>query len=147
MGLLAMCDMAVAADHAKFGLPEVRVGVFPMIVTSVLQPLIPPRKLSEMSLTGELITAAEALDMNLVNYTAPMEQLDEKVNWLLGRVVDKSPTGIRRGKYAQHRAAGMTFDEALAYLESQIAIMALTEDAAEGRRAFNEKRSPVWTGR
>lgn len=147
MGLLAMSDMAVAADHAKFGLPEVRVGVGPMIVTSVLQPLIPPRKLSEMSLTGELITASEALEMNLVNYTAPTEQLDEKVNWLLGRIVDKSPTGIRRTKYAQHRAAGMSFDEALAYLESQIAIMALTEDAAEGRRAFQEKRPPAWTGR
>jgi enoyl-CoA hydratase/carnithine racemase len=147
MGLLAMSDLAVAADHAKFGLPEVRVGVGPMIVSSVLQPLIPPRKMSEMSLTGEMITSAEALEMNLINYTVPGEQLDEKVDWLLGRIVDKSPTGIRRTKYAQHRAAAMSFDEALAYLESQIAIMALTEDAAEGRRAFNEKRPPVWTGR
>jgi methylglutaconyl-CoA hydratase len=147
MGLLAMSDMAVAADHAKFGVPEVKVGVFPMIVTSVLQSLIPPRKLSEMALTGELISAAEALELNLVNYIVPTAQLDEKVNWLLGRIVDKSPTGIRRGKFAMHRSAGMSFDDRLAYLESMIVSMAMTQDAAEGRKAFQEKRPPVWTGR
>lgn len=147
MGLLAMADMAIAADHAKFGVPEVKVGVFPMLVTSVMQKLIPPRQYAEMALTGELIMAADALRMGLLNYVVPSAELDDKVNWLLGRIVDKSPTGIRRGKYAMQRAASMNFEEALAYLESQIAIMASTEDAAEGRKAFIEKRPPVWTGR
>jgi enoyl-CoA hydratase/carnithine racemase len=66
MGLLAMCDMAVAADDAIFGLPEVKVGVFPAQVLSVLQSLIPRRRLAELCLTGETITAAEALAMGLV---------------------------------------------------------------------------------
>ncbi|MCB1465127.1 MAG: enoyl-CoA hydratase/isomerase family protein [Nitratireductor sp.] len=147
MGLLAMADMAVAADHAKFGLPEVKVGVFPMLVTSVLKDLIPPRQLSELALTGEFIMAKDALGIGLLNYVVLAAELDEKVTWLVNRLVDKSPTGIRRGKYAMQRASSMSFEEALAYLESQIAIMALTEDAAEGRKAFIEKRPPVWTGR
>ncbi|HEX9718765.1 MAG TPA: enoyl-CoA hydratase-related protein, partial [Ramlibacter sp.] len=67
MGLLAMCDMAVAAGHAVFGLPEVKVGVFPAQVLSVLQHLIPRRKLAELCLTGEPLTAAQALEYGLVN--------------------------------------------------------------------------------
>ncbi|MGV6876228.1 enoyl-CoA hydratase-related protein [Pseudochelatococcus sp. B33] len=147
MGLVGMADMAVAAEHAKFGLPEVKVGVFPMLVTSVLQSLVTPRQLSELALTGEMISASGALDIGLLNYVVPGAELDAKVDWLLGRLVDKSPTGIRRGKFAMQRASSMSFEGALAYLESQIAIMALTEDAAEGRRAFQEKRAPIWTGR
>jgi enoyl-CoA hydratase/carnithine racemase len=68
MGLMSMCDMAVAASHAVFGLPEVKVGVFPAQVLSVLQHLIPKRKLAEMCITGEPITSAQALEYSLVNY-------------------------------------------------------------------------------
>jgi enoyl-CoA hydratase/carnithine racemase len=66
---------------------------------------------------------------------------------LLGRIVDKSPTGIRRGKYAMRAIESMSFDQAIAYTESQIALLAMTEDAKEGLASFNEKRKPVWTGR
>jgi len=72
---------------------------------------------------------------------------DAKVDWLIGRLVDKSPTAIRRGKYAMRAIASMSFDESIAYTESQIAILAMTEDAKEGLKAFGEKRKPVWTGR
>lgn len=147
MGLLAMCDMAIAADHARFGLPEVRVGVFPMQVMSVLQHMIPQRKLYELALTGEPVTAAEAKEMGLLNYVVPGAELDAKVEWLLARLLDKSPTAIRRGKHAMLHIESMTFDQSIAFLEAQIRIMATTEDAIEGRRAFNEKRPPVWTGR
>ena len=81
MGLMSMCDMAVAASHAVFGLPEVKVGVFPAQVLSVLQHLIPRRKLAEMCLTGEPITAAQALEYDLVNYVD--EDVDVKLQWLL----------------------------------------------------------------
>jgi len=64
MGLMAMCDMVVAADHALFGLPEVKIGVFPMVVTSVLRALMPERAFAELALTGEPITAAEAHRLN-----------------------------------------------------------------------------------
>lgn len=147
MGLLAVCDMAVASSIAKFGLPEVKVGVFPMQVAALLQTMIPPRKFSEMSITGELISAQDALECGLVNYVAEPEALDEKVDWLVGRVVDKSPTAIRRGKYAMKAMAGMTVEQAIAYMEAQVGLLPLTEDAKEGVAAFAEKRAPVWTGK
>ena len=100
MGMLGMCDMAIAVDNARFGMPEVKVGVFPMQIMAVLQRLIPNRKLYEMALTGEPISAAEALDLGLVNYVVPAAELDTKVDWLLSRLLDKSPIAIRRGKYA-----------------------------------------------
>jgi enoyl-CoA hydratase/carnithine racemase len=147
MGLLAMVDMAVAADTALFGLPEVKVGVFPMQVLSVLQMLVPRRVIAEWCITGEPFDAATAERAGLVNHVAPAGELDAKVEWLAGRVVDKSPTAIRRGKYAMRAIASMSFDEAAAYTESQIALLAMTEDAKEGVAAFAEKRKPVWTGR
>ena len=147
MGLLCMADMAVAADHATFGLPEVKVGVFPMQVLSLLQDIVPRRTLREWALTGEPVGAPEALAAGLVNHVVPASELDAKTQWLVDRLTDKSPTAIRRGKYAMRAVADMTFEQAIAYTEGQIALLALTEDAREGLAAFNEKRKPVWTGR
>ena len=147
MLLLGMCDLAVATDAARFGLPEVKVGVFPMQVLAVLQDMVPARKLAEWCLTGELIDAEEARAAGLLNYVVPTERLDAQVEWLLGRLVDKSPTAQRRGKYAMRAVADMTAEQSIAYLEAQIATLALTEDAREGRTAFAEKRPPVWPGK
>ena len=145
MGLLAMCDMAVAANHCVFGLPEVKVGVFPAQVLSVLQHLIPRRKLAEMCITGEPITAAQALDYGLVNYVD--EDVDVRLQWLLERLLDKSPAAIRRGLYTMKKMEAMSFEESMAFTESQIVLFTLTEDAQEGQRAFQEKRPPHWMGR
>lgn len=147
MGLLTVCDMAVASSSAKFGLPEVKVGVFPMQVAALLQRMMSPRKFNEMCYTGEMIEATEALEMGLVNYVAEPEQVEEKAAWLVSRVVDKSPTAIRRGKHALTTIEGMTFEQGIAYMESQVGLLPLTEDAKEGLAAFAEKRKPVWTGR
>jgi len=147
MGLLCMADMAVAADHALFGLPEVKVGLFPMQVLSLLQGLVPMRIVREWALTGEPFSAQEARQSGLVNHVVAGAELDAKTQWLVDRIVDKSPTAIRRGKYAMRAMASMSFDQAIAYTESQIALMPLTEDAREGMAAFNEKRKPVWPGR
>jgi enoyl-CoA hydratase/carnithine racemase len=147
MGMLGMCDMAIGTDTALFGMPEVKIGIFPMQIMAVLQRLIPSRKLYEMALTGEPVSAAEALEMGLLNYVVPAAELDAKVEWLLARLLDKSPTAIRRGKYAMRTTEQLTFDQAGAFMEGQIGTLALTEDAAEGRQAFIEKRKPVWTNR
>jgi enoyl-CoA hydratase/carnithine racemase len=147
MGLLCMTDMAVAADDVVFGLPEVKVGVFPMQVLSLLQLTVPRRLVAEWCLTGEPFTADEARVAGLINHVAPRGELDARVDWLIGRLVDKSPAAIRRGKYAMRAIHAMSFDEAIAYTEGQIALTAATEDAKEGIRAFQEKRKPVWTGR
>ncbi|WP_394777886.1 enoyl-CoA hydratase/isomerase family protein [Undibacterium sp.] len=147
MGLLCMADMAVAAEHALFGLPEVKVGVFPMQVLSLLQNLVLPRVLREWCLSGEPFDATSAMANGLLNYVVPAAELDQKTEWLLARLTDKSPTAIRRGKYAMRALQAMSFDQGIAYTESQITLLALTEDAKEGLAAFNEKRKPVWTGR
>ena len=147
LGMVGMCDMAIAVDSARFGMPEVKIGLFPMQIMAVLQPLIPPRKLYEMAMTGEPVTAAEALEFGLLNYVVPAAELDTKLDWLLSRLLDKSPTAIRKGKYAMRVTEQLTFDQSAVFMESQIGTLALTEDAAEGRASFIEKRKPVWTGR
>ena len=146
MGLLCMTDLAVAADHAIFGLPEVKVGVFPMQVLSLLQSIAPRRLIREWCITGEPFDAQAALAAGLLNHVVSAVELDRKIDWLIGRIVDKSPTAIRRGKYAMRAIEAMSFDESIAYTESQIALLAMTEDAKEGLAAFAGKRKPVWPG-
>ncbi len=145
MGLLAMADMAVASPHASFGLPEVKVGVFPMQVLSVLQHLIPERMLNEMCLTGDPISAAQALELGLINHIA--DPLDQKVDALVSGILRNSPTAIRRGLYTIKRIKNMSFEESMSFTESQIGLLSMTEDAREGLQAFLDKRKPVWTGR
>ncbi|WP_434034924.1 enoyl-CoA hydratase/isomerase family protein [Cupriavidus sp. a3] len=145
MGLMAMCDMAVASEHAIFGLPEVKVGLFPAQVLSVLQSLVPRRVLNELCLCGEPISAAEALAAGLVNYVDT--DLDGRLDWLLSRLLNKSPAAIRRGLYTLKHVEGMPFEQSMAFTESQIGLLAMTEDAREGQVAFREKRQPGWTGR
>ena len=145
MGLMAMCDMAVASEHAIFGLPEVKVGVFPAQVLSVLQHLIPRRTLNELCLCGEPVSAREALEMGLVNHVA--DDVDARLDWLLARLLDKSPAAVRRGLYTLKHVQSMAFEESMAFTESQIALFAQTDDAREGQLAFREKRAPQWTGR
>ena len=147
LGMVGMCDMAIAVDNARFGMPEVKIGLFPMQIMAVLQSLIPPRKLYEMALTGEPITAEEALAFGLLNYVVPAAELDAKLDWLLSRLLDKSPTAIRKGKHAMRVTEQLNFDQSAVFMESQIGTLALTEDAAEGRASFIEKRKPVWPGR
>jgi enoyl-CoA hydratase/carnithine racemase len=97
-----------------------------------------------MCLTGEPITAAQALEYNLVNYVD--EDVDAKLQWLLERLLDKSPAAIRRGLYTMKKVEAMAFEESMSFTESQIALFTLTEDAKEGQKAFQEKRKPVWAG-
>lgn len=145
MGLLAMCDMAVAATHATFGVPEVKLGLFPAQVHSVMRDLLPQRVWVEMCLTGERLTASRAREIGLINGVA--DGVDDALNPLLDRLLDVSPAGIRRGLYTIKQGAHMTFEQSIAFNESQIALFALTEDATEGQCAFREKRRPNWTGR
>ncbi len=144
MGLMSMCDMAVASSHAIFGLPEVKVGVFPAQVLSVLQHLVPRRLLNEMCLTGEPLTSSQALACQLVNYVD--DDVDVRLQWLLERLLDKSPAAIRRGLYTMKKIETMAFEESMSFTESQIALFTLTDDAREGQKAFQEKRKPNWVG-
>jgi len=146
MGLLAVCDLAVAIDSAQFGLPEVKVGLFAMQVVGVLRPLVGVRMLAEMTLTGEPIDAHAARAAGLVNDAVRSDAFDAKVDELTARLIDKSPTAQRHGKKALRAIEGMTPHAALPFLEAELTALAHTDDAREGRRAFAEKRKPVWTG-
>ena len=144
MGIMGMCDMVVSSPAAVFGLPEVKVGLFPAQVLSVIGKLLPRRVLAEMCLTGEPLTADQALRYDLINHVS--NDLDAGVEFLLGRMLDKSPAAIRRGLYTMKKIEAMAFEESMAFTESQIGLLALTGDAAEGQLAFREKRAPVWPG-
>jgi len=146
LGVLSLCDMAVAADHARFGLPEVRIGLFPMFIVASLRRLVPRRTLMEMAITGEFFDAAAAREMGLVNYVVPAGDLDAKTEWLIARILDKAPTAVRRGKPAMGRMWEMTEDDSLSYAQAELALLFPTADHAEGLAAFNEKRKPVWPG-
>ena len=144
MGLMAMCDLAIVADNARFGLPEVKVGVFPMQVLVLLRSLIGARHINELCLTGDMITAARARDIGLANDVVPYDDLDAKVDALVAKLSANSPVAIRRGKYAMAAMEMMAFNEAIAFAEQLITVASLTGDATEGLAAFNEKRKPKW---
>jgi enoyl-CoA hydratase/carnithine racemase len=144
MGLMSLCDLAIATETARFGLPEGKVGVFPMQVLVFLRAMIGARHINELCLTGDLITAARAAEMGLVNQVVPADGLDAAVDKLLGKLSAMSPVALRRGKYAIAAMEAMAFPEAMAFAEQLIAVTSLTSDATEGLAAFNERRKPNW---
>ncbi|MGB0921455.1 MAG: enoyl-CoA hydratase-related protein [Alphaproteobacteria bacterium] len=147
LGLMCACDMVVAVDDATFGTPETAIGLFPLMILPYILRAAPRRKALELCITGERFSASEALAMDLVNYVVPRAELDAKMDWLLGRVTNKSPTAIRLGKLAYHAMQDMSLKEALDYAQIMLPMMARSEDTAEGMRSFMEKRPPAWTGK
>lgn len=147
LGLVCMCDLVVASDRAKFGTPEVRIGVFPMVVMSYLLRLIPRRTLAEMALTGLTITAAEAKAIGLVNRVVAAGALDEAVTALLDQIAAGSPQAIALGKSALHAMQDMSLSECFDYSQLMIAKASRSADAAEGLDAFVEGRPPRWGSR
>lgn len=144
MGLMSLCDLAVVAEHARFGLPEAKIGVFPMQVLVYLRRMLHPRHVNELCLTGSLITADRAMEMGIANQVVPHEQLDATVDALVAQLSGMSPGALKRGKAVIAAMEAMGHAEALAFAEAQIAIVSRTKDAREGLAAFNEKRKPRW---
>lgn len=146
LGLVAACDLVVAREDALIGVSEVKVGLFPMMILPYLLRSIPYKRMMELCLTGEPMLARDAVADGLVNHVAPADELDAKTDWLVGRIADKSPTGIRLGKQALTKIREMSTESALEYAQFMLANMARTRDAVEGFAAFNEKRAPNWSG-
>ena len=146
-GIICACDLAVMADHARIGTPEVKVGLFPMTIVPPMMRVLPRRRLMEMFITGVPLTAEEALQFNLVNYVTDAAGLDDKVAELVAQIAAQSPSAIRLGKYACHAMEDMTYPQQMRFAETLLPRVAQTEDAREGFDAFIAKRKPEWTGR
>ncbi len=146
-GLALGCDLIVASDDSSFGTPEVKRGLFPMMIMATIFRNVGRKKGMELLLTGDRITAAEAERLGLINYAVPADQLDAKVDALAAKVAAMSPAVVRLGRDAFYTMSDMPFDPALEYLQTMLTVNLGTEDAIEGVTAFLQKRDPVWKGR
>ena len=147
LGLVAGCDIAIASDEAVFGTPEISVGLWPMMITAVLRPLVPRRPLLEMMLTGRRVGAAEAAKLGIINRAVPADDLDEAVLETVEALVSQSPAILALGKSAFYAVEDMDLDTALDHLHVGLTAVASTEDAQAGVEAFLDKRDPTWRGR
>jgi cyclohexa-1,5-dienecarbonyl-CoA hydratase len=144
--LVAGCDIVIASDRAKFGQPEIKLGVFPPVAAILLSRIVGEKKAREMILLGEMIDANEALRLGLVNYVAPSNDLEQKTTSVLAKLRELSSSSVAMARQALDLgAAGGTLDSALERLENfYLNDLMKTEDAQEGVRAFMDKRKPVW---
>src|SRR5277367_1854952 len=144
--LVATCDLAVAAEEARFATPGVNIGLFCSTPMVALSRAVGRKAAMEMLLTGELIDAARAREIGLVNRVAPGADLRAAVAALAGQIAAKSPLTLAIGKEAFYRQAEMELDAAYAYAAEVMTRNMLARDAAEGIDAFIAKRKPIWSG-
>ncbi|HEY7203471.1 MAG TPA: enoyl-CoA hydratase-related protein [Methylomirabilota bacterium] len=146
-GLAAGCDVVVAADDAIFGLPEIRVGLLPLVVMAPILRAVGRKRAMLMILSGEPVTAREAYEMGLVSRLVPAADLESAVSALATTLAGYSPTALGLAKEAASMVPDLEYGAALRYLREMITLVALSDDAREGIAAFFEKRAPRWTGR
>lgn len=146
-GLVLNCDLAIAASDATFGTPEIKLGLFPMMITAVIQRNLHRKHALELMFTGQQIGGERALEMGIVNRVADDGALDEELDDLVDRITSFSPAILGLGRQAFYDTQDMGFEEALRTLHSELTINTLAEDAAEGIMAFMAKRDPEWKGK
>lgn len=146
-GLAAACDIVIAVDDALMGTPEIRVGLWPMMISAVLKPLVPQKALFEMMATGRRFPASEGVALGIVSRAVPRDQLDTVVDATVDALVGLSSATLALGKAAFYAIEDMDLDTALDYLHIGLTATGTTDDATEGITAFVEKRDPKWTGR
>ena len=142
--LVAACDLAVAADTARFATPGVNIGLFCSTPMVPLSRAIGRKRALEMLFTGEAITAATAADWGLVNRVVPLSDLDETVDALAEKIASAASSTIAIGKRAFYTQESVDEDTAYGITAPTMAANAMTDDAQEGMAAFIEKRSPTW---
>lgn len=144
-GLALACDIIVAADNAVFGAPEVKVGLWPFMVTVPMLHSMPPKRALELMLTGRHVDAHEGLQIGFVHQVVPMAEHDVVVNELLHQLVKNPPEAVRHGKTSFYEAIDLDADKALAMLHPMLTVVADSDEAKEGISAFKEKRPPSWS--
>jgi enoyl-CoA hydratase/carnithine racemase len=144
--LVATCDLAVAADTARFATPGVDIGLFCSTPMVALSRAVHRKAAMEMLLTGEMADAARARELGLINRVVPEAELDTAVAALAARIAGKSPLTVAIGKEAFYRQAEMDLATAYDYAAGVMTRNMLARDAAEGIDAFLQKRAPHWSG-
>jgi cyclohexa-1,5-dienecarbonyl-CoA hydratase len=146
--LVAACDIAIASPRARFGQPEIKLGVFPPVAAVLLPQLIGDKRARQLILTGEIIEATEAARLGLVNYIVPGNELEQKTSELLARFRGLSAVALELTRKAIDLSRGSSLDEALKKAESlYLNELMKTFDANEGISAFVQKRKPEWRNR
>lgn len=146
-GLAAACDLVVASHDAVFGLPEIRVGLLPLMVMAPILRAVGLRHGLRLILTGEQVAAEEAQRIGLVTEVVPREGLEAAVRALAEKLAGLSPTALALAKEAAYTIQDMEYGKSVRYLRELITLVGLSEDAKEGIAAFFEKRPPRWSGR
>jgi enoyl-CoA hydratase/carnithine racemase len=147
LGLVAASHFAVASRAAKLATPEINVGLFPMMIMAVLQRILSKRRLLEMMLFGERLSADQAATIGLVNQAVDAADLDAAVKKITDSLSARSSSTVRLGLEAFAAQADLDLESALPLLRDRLAGVLATDDAREGLMAFLEKRTPVWTGK
>jgi len=147
LGLVVACDLAVAADTAVLATPEIKVGLWPMMIMANIFRNVGRKQAFRMVLTGEKIPAEEALRMGLVSHVAPAGELEQQTMDLAHTLASRSPVVMRLGLTAFNDMASGDLEQSLTHLEGQLFEVLKTEDAREGLMAFLQKRPPKFKGR
>ncbi len=145
-GLAVACDITICVDDAKLGTSEVKVGLWPMMISAVLVRAMPRKAVLEMMMTGRLIDPEEAHRLGAVSRVVPRDGLDDAVDETVSALLAVSPATLMLGRSSFYAMADQSFDNALDRLQAGLTEVALTDDAGEGVAAFLEKRPPRWSG-
>ena len=146
--LALACDLIIAADSAKFGQPEIRVGVIPGCGgTQILPRLIGEKRAKELIFTGRMMAAEEALGLGIVNQVVPLDGLRAAAEQLVQDLLRNSPVMLRMAKIAVNKSMETPLSVGMSYERDLFALCFGTDDQKEGAKAFLEKRKPSYTGR
>jgi cyclohexa-1,5-dienecarbonyl-CoA hydratase len=146
--LVAGCDIVIASERARFGQPEIKLGVFPPVACVLLPLIIGDKRARELILTGDLIDANEAARLGLANYVVPGDCLEQKTQEILSKLREFSGASLEATRRGLDLGRGRSLDSVLAEVEDMyLHELMKTEDANEGINAFIEKRKPVWRNR